>query len=226
VRRLPTCRECETKLATRLYFGQRGREPPTLEFGYKIGKRPRSIRQDNAEQPPPRPVKAWISLYEEGPARDALRPISCSTLRRALGLRGGVVAGKISCSPHPLRSTKQPSASWRNSILLPVSRLSHPFRGGGCRSAPSRAGRRRRRGIALLARWLIRGRETELGSVKPHAMHDHGELARHRHERALMTAFGRKAQAPRLHGAVLLRSRHHRVGRLIKRGSHLAVATS
>ena len=28
-------------------------------------------------------------------------------------------------------------------------------------------------------------------------MHDHGELARLRHERALMTAFGRKAQAPR-----------------------------
>ena len=57
-------------------------------------------------------------------------------------------------------------------------------------------------------------------------MHDHGELARHRHERALMTAFGRKAQAPRLHGAVLLRSRHHRVGGLIRRGSDLAVATS
>jgi len=117
-------------------------------------------------------------------------------------------------------SNPPPVGGTRSSV--PVSRLSHPFRGGGPRSASSRADGRRRRGIALLARWLIRGRETELGSVKPHAMHDHGELARHRHERALMTAFGRKAQAPRLHGAVLLRSRHHRVGGLIKR----AVRTS
>jgi hypothetical protein len=57
-------------------------------------------------------------------------------------------------------------------------------------------------------------------------MHDHGELARHRHERVLMTAFGRKAQAPRLHGAVLLRSASSSRWRSHKRGSHLAVATS
>jgi hypothetical protein len=40
-----------------------------------------------------------------------------TSIRARSASEEGVVAGKISCSPHPLRSTKQPSASWRNSIL-------------------------------------------------------------------------------------------------------------
>ena len=115
-----------------------------------------------------------------------------------------------SCSPHPLRFTKQPSASWRNACRSSVPVLAS----AGChiRSEAAVAGAPHYAqagapgaGLRSLPAAGSEAAKRNSGSVKPHAMHNHGELARHRHERALMTAFGRKAQALRLRGAVLLR---------------------
>lgn len=113
-------------------------------------------------------------------------------ITRAFGLRKGVVAGKISCSPHPLRSTRLSSAEWRNSYRLYAVNSSSRRRSFAFRSVTNRA----QDAIASAVRTPFFGApcgaslgdKVERAAIHPHPMHDHGELARRRHDGALVAA--------------------------------------
>jgi hypothetical protein len=119
--------------------------------------------------------------YSDLPRRPCSIPLVCGRtclrrdrgathpFRRALDLRGGVVAGQISCSPHPL-PTKQPSARWRKACRSCVSVLAS----AGCqiRSEAAVAGAPHHAQAGAAGAGL---RSWPAGSVEPHA--NHGRLS-------------------------------------------------
>jgi hypothetical protein len=104
----------------------------------------------------------------------------------ALNLRVGVGAGKISCSPHPLRSTKCLSAAWwkLNQLFVVTSSARR------CSPEPQQGGERRRLAFNSAILVLIGRSKAQLAAVKSHPVHNHRELARDRNDGALVTPLG------------------------------------
>jgi hypothetical protein len=140
---------------------------------------------------------------------------------RALNLQRGVGAGKISRSPHPLRSTRHLSAARRNPDLFSAVNPSARRRSPEPQHAAANA-------VVLLA---------PVQSLLPSAAAKRNSLPSS-HLRCIITA-GLRATAttarlwpgwtairpPCLDAAPLLRAYQHGAGRLVEYGAHLAIAT-
>ena len=136
---------------------------------------------------------------------------------RALNLQRGVGAGKISRSPHPLRSTRRLSAAGRNpnpfSAMNPSARRRSP-------EPSTRGGERRRLTCSCAIFMSIGRRKTELAAVQPHTMHP--ELARHCDDRAFMAAL-RRDPSLQCFGAAPLLGTYRHARRFVEYGAHLPI---
>ena len=119
--------------------------------------------------------------------------VATQAFPRAHGFKRSVFAGKISRSRHPLRSTRFTSARKRNSCWFNAVKQSSSCRFAASRAAVGQALTTRRRAPTERLPWppwrRLARRKVKLATVHPHPMHDHGELSRQRHERALVSAF-------------------------------------
>ncbi|SRR6266446_676588 len=150
--------------------------------------------------------------------------MSASGSRGLIHRHSGVVTvarptDKISCFPPPL--------AWIRTVSAHADPLAAepPLRCMACavictlRRHADKLWRSGRAATGLRLRLL----EPELAAVAPHRVHDHRELACHRHAGALVTAPLGNLQPPRIEAAEAAVARQHAVGGLVERMPHIAV---
>src|SRR5262249_45332856 len=96
----------------------------------------------------------------------------------------------------------------------PSSREGHYSTAGGARSPPIAFDPAR-----LSSHWKLPG-PPELRAVNPHAMHDHGQPTRQRHDRLLHPAVPGDLHRPSLEPGPLRRTHQHALGRLVEHDPH------